>query len=427
MADTAEKPKAETPQQEARPQDLIERRHVEAALAKDKGPDARLVSWAVKDFTQKGDNMATCVTSVEVTYSTDAAEDRRVSYVVKLNPQRKVEGMNMISDIMEKEINFYTDILPDLNGALERVGVSRLRVPTFLFAQGAAGSEMIFFEDLRARGFKMADRKLGLDAAHAHLVFKELARLHAASDILKKSYGDPTERHPLLKKDWISSTGEERDFMQKIMTSNLEGAVKLLSKIQGYDNILQWTIQNQPRNMDLFESQLAAEPPFQVICHGDCWSNNFLFRYDDSGAPVEVMLLDLQVTRFASLATDINYFCFSGINGPLISSNVQDFLAAYHASFSQVTEAAGHRVPFSLEELRQEFRDKHVFGLLISLMAIPFIVMSSDDMPEADDFFSGEENDKIQQKILDSLDSNPLLRPRFLSVLDYMTEAGVVD
>lgn len=150
-------------------------------------------------------------------------------------------------------------------------------------------------------------------------------------------------------------------------------------------------------------------------------------RYDDLGAPLEVMLLDLQVTRFASLATDLNYFCFSSINGSIIGSSVQDFLAAYHTSFSQVSEAAGHRVPFSLEDLKHEFRDKHIFGLLISLMAIPFIVMNSDDIPEADDFFSAEGSEEFQQKILDSLDSNPLLRPRFLSVLDYMTKAGVVD
>ncbi|XP_063602979.1 uncharacterized protein LOC134778968 isoform X2 [Penaeus indicus] len=422
----AEKPQAEKPQAE-KPQDLIKQRHVEATLAKDKGPDARLLSWAVKDFTQKGDNMATCVTSVEVTYSLEA-KDRHVSYVVKLNPQRKVEAMgDMISDILEKEINFYTDILPDLNSALERAGLSRLSVPTFHFGERNVGSEVIFFEDLRARGFKMADRKLGLDAAHVYLVLKELARLHAASDILKRRYGDPTDRHPLLKKDWITGTGEEREFMQKMMISNMDGAVKLLRNIKGYDNILQWTIRNQQKNMDLFQSQLAAKPPFQVICHGDCWNNNFMFRYDDSGAPLEVMLLDLQVTRFASLATDLNYFCFSSVNGSLISSSVQDFLAAYHTSFSQVTEAAGHRVPFSLEELKQEFRDKHIFGLLIGLMAIPFIVMNSDDVPEADDFFSIEGNEEFKQKILDSLDSNPLLRPRFLSVLDYMTEAGVID
>lgn len=261
-----------------KPQDLIRKHHLEATLAKDKGPDARLLSWAIKDFTEKGDNMATCVTSVEVKYSLNDA-DHHTSYVVKLNPLRKGVALEeMTSKIFKKEINFYTDILPDLNSALEKAGLSRLRVPTFYFADSTAGSEMIFFEDLRVRGFKMADRRKGLDVAHANLVLEELAKLHAASYVLQIKTGDLTDRHPKLLEDWMTSTGEEGEFVQNMMANNMNGAINLLDKIEGYDSVLQWAKRTQNTWMDLFRDLLARKAPFEVICHGDCWNNNFLFR-----------------------------------------------------------------------------------------------------------------------------------------------------
>jgi len=42
-------------------------------------------------------------------------------------------------------------------------------------------NDVIILEDMRRRGFVMADRRAGLDAARCGLVLTELARLHAAS------------------------------------------------------------------------------------------------------------------------------------------------------------------------------------------------------------------------------------------------------
>ncbi|XP_047501145.1 uncharacterized protein LOC125047086 [Penaeus chinensis] len=411
-----------------KPQDLVESRHVEATLAKDKGPDARLLSWAVKDFTQKGDNMATAVTSVDVRYSLKDA-DRRVSYVVKINPMRKETQIDAFTcNLIKKEIHFHTVILPELNEALTSAGCEKLRIPAFYFAEKEPGRELLFFEDLRDRGFRMTDRKKGLDAAHANLVLKELARFHATSHILLARNGDLTDRYPLLKIDFATSTGQQREFLQGMFGSHLLPAINLLQEVEGYDSVLQWAIRSQQNVMDVLRDQVTdGASPFKLMCHGDCYSNNLLFRYDETGAPVEVMLLDLQVTRYASLAIDVSYLLLTSLGGSVISSSVQDFLNAYYASFSAVTEATGHPVPFSFKDLQQEFRNKLPFGLLFGLIVHPYVVMSSSDMPEAEVFLSDHDKEEVKQKILHALENNPLLRPRLLSVCDYVIREGVVD
>ena len=65
---------------------------------------------------------------------------------------------------------------------------------------------------------------------------------------------------------------------------------------------------------------------FAVICHGDLWLSNILFKYNaipgTNGSsdedqieirPVEVKFIDFQSARFASLATDLVLFLFTSV------------------------------------------------------------------------------------------------------------------
>ena len=72
---------------------LIKEEYIQAALLKSKGPEARLTSFEIKDFTSKGDGFMCFVTSVEVHYS---LEDQRstTSFVVKLNPSTNDDTNN---------------------------------------------------------------------------------------------------------------------------------------------------------------------------------------------------------------------------------------------------------------------------------------------------------------------------------------------
>ena len=58
---------------------------------------------------------------------------------------------------------------------------------------------------------------------------------------------------------------------------------------------------------------------FAVICHGDLWLSNILFKYGAIHAdttetkPMEVKFIDFQSARFASLATDLVLFLFTSV------------------------------------------------------------------------------------------------------------------
>ncbi|CAL4092494.1 unnamed protein product, partial [Meganyctiphanes norvegica] len=139
------------------------------------------------------------------------------------------------------------------------------------------------------------------------------------------------------------------------------------------------------------------------------------------GSPVEVMFVDLQLTRLASLATDLNMFMFNSLEGSVRKPNVDQLLTAYYASFSSVLEGCTQVVPFTKEELVKEYKHKHGFGLLFGCVDVPLQITKDADIPDMENI----DADNWQKQMLDSMETNPLLKPRFVAMFDEMLEEGL--
>ncbi|KAK7082820.1 hypothetical protein SK128_022979 [Halocaridina rubra] len=414
------------------PRNLITKTHIQLALEADKGKDAKLISWNTVDFTKKGDNFISYVTSVRVKYFLNNAE-QHVIYVVKLNPLRDFEAFEEFTTKMfVKEIDFYRNFLPELNSVLESLKLPPLRLPKCFHATKEPGKELIILEDLRSSGFTMAKRQKGLDYRHVLLVIKELARLHASSVFLQKKYAkqDLTERHPFLRLEWSSSASKESKQFNMIMAKSNENIISMLNHIGGYQKAVNWITKHKNRFVDIVQDMIKRAPPFDVVCHGDIWNNNILFRYDTRGSPAEVMLIDLQGSRLASLGTDLNHFLFTSLNGDVRQPNIQAFLTAYMDSFQEVLELGGIKMPFSFKDLQQEFKNRHLYGLIYAKIVLPTVVLESNETPEVEEVFGQtkkNEEEDTKQRFMQNLEENPLMRPRFLAVFDEMEQAGVFE
>ncbi|XP_047501418.1 uncharacterized protein LOC125047249 [Penaeus chinensis] len=397
----------------------ITQESVEAALKNDKGSDARLVSFTVQECTKKGDNYATFVARVNVKFSSGKVFNT-TSYIVKYNPNRfkLLENFTYIS--FQKEQVFYQQLVHLIQSQLQEIDQIPLKVPKCFYTSQEENREVIFLEDLQPRGFRMFDRKKGMDVGHTKLVLEELARLHAASYVLKSRIPDLAEKCPILKLDYFNYGDNAAQTIQGVYAKHVDMVQGMLNTIGGYEVAENWLARNKTRGLEIMENQLQRVSPFDVLCHGDCWINNVLFRYEDN-VPVEVMLLDFQLCRQASLATDLSFLLHTSLEGHVRKTNLETFLDIYFSTFFGVTEAGKTAMPFSRQELRQEYRNRLEYGLLMSLFVNILILCGGEINGDDPEGYSDSMKD-----MLNEVSKSSLLHSRFLSVFDEMIENKVI-
>ena len=282
MDDEQNKTRNEVVVEKKTPHDLVNEVDVAIALKNDKGPDATLKSFVIKDFTAKGDNYACVVSSVVVTYEDDG-KDKNVSYVVKLNPCRSGDFEVMAAVMFEKEIGFYKTLLPLLNSELVRANERELRVPSCYHCVETDKDEVIYLEDLRQLGYKMLDRKKGLDKEHTELILTELGRFHAASSLLMSrgefQGADMLKKLPILKEAFDAMNDENCKFnFNTYLPMLMDNAQNIAKRSKGYEKLVTYFSDKRELAADMLKEQFNVTDQFKVICHGDCWNNNFLFR-----------------------------------------------------------------------------------------------------------------------------------------------------
>lgn len=146
------------------------------------------------------------------------------------------------------------------------------------------------------------------------------------------------------------------------------------------------------------------------------------YRYNEEEVPVEVMLLDLQLCRQASLATDLNFLFHTSLEGHIRKANLETFLDIYHSAFRGVMKAGKSAMPFSRQELRQEYKNRLEYGLLMTLVVNVLVLCDGEINDQDNEGYS----DSLRDILNGLISTSSLIYPRFLSVFEEMTENKVI-
>ena len=133
----------------------------------------------------------------------------------------------------------------------------------------------LVLEDLKEQGFRMADRRVGLDMQHCLLVMKAIAQSHAASAVLHLK--DPQTFKP------FSERYHNRKTIELIFQTTLENLAKEVEKWPIFNDRFASKLHRvADKAVDLLIKFLRRdEDDFNVFVHGDLWVNNIMFRYSD--------------------------------------------------------------------------------------------------------------------------------------------------
>ncbi|XP_017476724.1 PREDICTED: uncharacterized protein LOC108366771 isoform X1 [Rhagoletis zephyria] len=360
--------------------------------------------WRCSAGSNHGDNYMSIVKRIEVsTHEFSAAVEAHkgaqyFSFIVKRQiVSRSRRQLFRCDEAFCNEINAYTHVIP----VLEKYFVNGDTVfPQCYYAGNDKKGELIVLEDLKRLGYRMPNRLVPFDLHHCEIVMKELAKLHATS-IAAKHLGDSDFRERYCKVNEIVYCEEAENFYGNLLSSSIEEAVKSLRESNVDGSLSDSICVIEQLKAELYKKIMYsinnASDCVSVMCHGDLYVNNIMFRssMDDSStcqAPKEVKFFDLQAMRYTSFIFDILHFMFTSTKRELRDAHTNSLLATYHRALhnrlEQLLNSREHlasiRQTFSLENIMKEFAAHACYGLAVSMWVLPAVTFDPNNIPNLD-------------------------------------------
>jgi len=260
--------------------------------------------WA-KPATGKGENFVGVMTRIYVDYQLGDGSVQKKTFIVKQALPEDVPQAEVFFEyeLYTREMDMYEFVLPKLKELLQEAGLDG-KLTADAIAVDREYSTMIL-EDLAPYKFVNADRVKQLDLAHTKLTLEMLAKFHAASIILQ-------QRHPELLTKCFFTHFFSRD--KKAYSEVFTGLFRaFLRFINGQPNLKQ-TYGDKLEKLRSHIMEYGArvydvgEGDLRTLNHGDCWTTNIMFQYDDAGDPQTVVAIDFQFSNCTSPTIDLHYF-----------------------------------------------------------------------------------------------------------------------
>ncbi|XP_035904302.1 uncharacterized protein LOC118508531 [Anopheles stephensi] len=375
-------------------------------------PDLTIDSYEEAQGSGRGDNYTAALFRIALKGHTQPEGSSKKlkwekSIICKRLPDCKIKREAFKSEaLFRNEVVFYNTIMPEYIefqrrqlAAVSGTGKDQTGTTDVLGEHGIfqaipqcylARDDLLVLEDLRVRSFTMPDRQAGLGPKQLEAVLVELAKFHAVSLAYKR-------RHP-LEFQKLANALEEGIFSQ----ANAEWYRKYYDVLtRNAIQMVRQTVPEKKEHLAKLEAFLSncfghlvelvnRKSELSVICHGDCWTNNILFRYADDGAIAETCLVDFQLIRHGSLALDLAYLIYCCTDGSLRKKNLQNWLQTYHRQLVQslrfllgelFDEVFGSEKRL-WELLNDDFKVCARFGLGTAMDMLPISTCSSEEAPD---------------------------------------------
>lgn len=244
----------------------------------------------------------------------------------------------------------YANYIPQFEQLFKENGLSVKLSPTCLHLDETPERVTLVMEDLKPQKYFNIDRLKGFNMEYMKIVLNKLAEFHAASAVYQEKNG-PFEA--LFRASFFDESNRslfaafyeprKKLFQQAMLEWGLEEVEKYIAKSLSVDEYFD-------ENLRL---NVADPEEFNVLNHGDCWSNNIMLRTDDNdGSLQDVLFVDFQICKWGSPAQDLWYLITSSAHLDIKLKEFDYFIEIYHKRLLACLQILGYKkaIP-SLKEL----------------------------------------------------------------------------
>jgi len=234
-----------------------------------------------------------------------------------------------------------------------------------------------------------------LPLEHVLLVMKNLAHFHgqwlkwrwaAEAGKLKPGAWSLEQWKNTLNTNELGNTlmGAPK-FIYKQLVSGGRKIVEKILKSEGgeEDNIAKCrTFFNGEANRQLDILMGVRKGKIDTCCHGDFWSNNILFSYDEEGKVAETVLVDFQCLSFGHPAFDVIYVMYLSLDLEFRDAHMDTCLKQYWDILnSYITNSAPRDLEYGWDDFQEEFKTFKKIGFILASAMLPNVL--SDTQFEA--------------------------------------------
>jgi len=249
---------------------------------------------------------------------------------------------------------------------------------------------ILVLENVNKRGFKMFDKMKILPLEHTLLVMKNLAHFHGKWlrwRFLAEAGKLPGDAWTLKQfKSALNTQKRVPKFIYKQLLNGTEKTVEKILKSEGGEeeniakcrNFFRRTVRTQ---LDLFMGEV--EGPIDTCCHGDFWSNNILFSYDEEGKVDDLILVDFQLLNFGHPAYDVIYVLYLSLDLEFRNAHQSTLLAQYWDVLKTYIEDsnAPSDLSYTWEDFDKDFQTYRRIGFVLASTCLPNVLSDTQVEP----------------------------------------------
>ncbi|XP_076172468.1 uncharacterized protein LOC143149191 [Ptiloglossa arizonensis] len=380
-------------------------------LHKDSMEDFSVVTYEVVPIEKVNGYMGQYFTlKVTVANPQSPLEMKNINFFTKIPPPLTSPQYDFIQQYgsFKKEVALYTTVFPEvLNGPDKRF------VPEcFLGLE----NDVIVLEDMAHSGYEMTDKFKPFDFEHCKILMKTIAKLHAKSFIFEEVYQKNLHdefSHCMQETLWPLKEGRSK--------AMFEAAVKgILSIVDEMPDLNEDQLKAfRAKIVDLCAGHtgklLPSSKHKNVLCHGDLWANNILYKYDSDNKPTECCLIDFQLVRYNPPAHDILCFLQFTTTRQLREEHSEELFKIYRESMADALQEANLDIStvFPWNEFIESIEDLRLMCILHGVLNIPIMLLE----PSAASKYFADESHLLESVLY--VDRTPLIREQLKNVPEY--------
>lgn len=189
--------------------------------------------------------------------------------------QQKRDELN-VRVAYEVEINFYSKIFPTLkNFQIEKsIKEPFTQIAKYYYGTIEEYREALVLQNLKTEGYNIRNVKELLDEEHYNMIFETYGKFHALSMAFKDQYFEEYKKLTDIKDSMLIIMNSDSckalvDGIMKEVFNNFDTDSELYKKCLKYIN----NSNEELNKVAIYNGKNS------VITHGDCWSNNIMYKY----------------------------------------------------------------------------------------------------------------------------------------------------